>query len=59
MNTGEAVDPDFIKRPRKGHPLPNIMSLEQVAKLLKSVKNQKHRMMLSIGYGCGLRSGRW
>ncbi len=57
VNTGKAVDPDFIKRPRKGHPLPNIFSLEQVAKLLKSVKNQKHRMMLSVGYGCGLRSG--
>lgn len=57
VNTGEPVDPDFIKRPRKGHPLPNIMSLEQVAKLLKVLKNQKHRMMLSIGYACGLRSG--
>lgn len=57
VNTGATVDPDFIKRPRKGHPLPNIFSLEQVAKLLKPIKNQKHRMMLSIGYGCGLRSG--
>lgn len=57
VNTGKAVDPDFIKRPRKGRPLPNIFSLEQVSTLIKSVKNEKHRMMLSVGYGCGLRSG--
>lgn len=57
VNTGKAVDPDFIKRPRKGRPLPNIFSLEQMSTLIKSVRNEKHRMMLSIGYGCGLRSG--
>ncbi len=55
--TGKAVDPDFIKRPRKGRPLPNIFSLEQVSTLIKSIRNEKHRVMLSIGYGCGLRSG--
>lgn len=57
VNSGKVIKPEFIKRPRSGHHLPRIFSLEQVAKLLSSIKNQKHRMLLSVGYGCGLRSG--
>lgn len=54
---GRKVTPDFISRPRREKPLPSVMSMEQIAKLLGSVRNTKHRMMLSMIYGCGLRSG--
>jgi integrase/recombinase XerD len=55
--TGLKVAPEFIGRPRKGNPLPRVLSLEQIRGLLLSVQNQKHRMMLSLIYACGLRSG--
>jgi len=57
VNIGLHIKPELIRRPRNGHAIPDIFSLEQIAELLMSVKNQKHRMILSIGYGCGLRSG--
>lgn len=54
---GRKVTPEFISRPRREKPLPSVMSMEQIATLLGSVRNMKHRMMLSMIYGCGLRSG--
>jgi Site-specific recombinase XerD len=44
-----------MERPRKGSPLPNVLSKEDVAKLLSSTENIKHKAMLSLIYSCGLR----
>ena len=41
--------------PRKEHKLPKIFSIEQVQKLLAVVTNPKHRMMISLFYGSGVR----
>ncbi|MBN2664950.1 MAG: tyrosine-type recombinase/integrase [Bacteroidales bacterium] len=49
------IDPGEITRPRPQHRLPNVLSKEQVKRILDSVKNEKHRVMLSLVYGCGLR----
>ena len=45
---------DFC-RPRKAKTLPKVLSLEEVFSILDATKNIKHRTILSVIYGCGLR----
>lgn len=49
------IDPGRIDRPRTRHRLPNVLGKEDVKKILNSVTNEKHRVMLSLIYACGLR----
>ena len=44
-----------MERPRKGSPLPKVLSKEDVAKLLNTTENIKHKAILSLIYSCGLR----
>lgn len=44
-----------LARPRKEKKLPNVLSKNEVKKLLGSISNIKHRAALSLIYGCGLR----
>jgi site-specific recombinase XerD len=41
--------------PRKTHKLPNVFSVDQIKQLLAVISNPKHRMMVSLFYGSGLR----
>ncbi len=45
---------DFC-RPRKSKTLPKVLSMEEVAKILDTTNNIKHKAILSTIYGCGLR----
>jgi integrase/recombinase XerD len=49
------IDPGKIGRPRTRHQLPNVLSKEDVRRILLSHSNEKHRVMLSLIYACGLR----
>jgi len=49
------IDPGKLDRPRSRHRLPNVLSKEDVKKILTSLANEKHRVMLSLIYACGLR----
>ena len=51
----EVIDPGSFTRPRTRHKLPNVLSKEEVKKILSAPMNEKHRAILSIIYGCGLR----
>ncbi|MCK5839410.1 MAG: tyrosine-type recombinase/integrase, partial [Bacteroidales bacterium] len=44
-----------IERPRRRHPLPKVLSKEEVIKLLSTITNLKHRAIISIIYSAGLR----
>jgi len=44
-----------IERPRREHRLPVVLSKQEVAAILTSLTNLKHRTMLSMIYACGLR----
>ncbi|HTK35606.1 MAG TPA: tyrosine-type recombinase/integrase [Caulobacteraceae bacterium] len=44
-----------LARVRQEDRLPQVLSPEEVALLLHCVPNLKHRLILSIAYGCGLR----
>jgi integrase/recombinase XerD len=46
-----------IKRPHKDKKLPIVLSKEEVAKILDSVDNLKHRALLMLVYSAGLRVG--
>jgi integrase/recombinase XerD len=49
------IDPGEFTRPRPQHRLPNVLSKEEVKRILDAPVNEKHRAMLSLIYACGLR----
>ncbi len=44
-----------VPRPRKGTQLPKVLSKEEMIRLIKAIKNVKHKTMIMLGYACGLR----
>jgi integrase/recombinase XerD len=48
-------DIDQIERPRREKKLPNVLSKQEVKRILEASVNMKHRLMLSLIYACGLR----
>lgn len=44
-----------IPRLKEDKKLPSVLGVTKVKDLLESLANEKHRMMLSLAYGCGLR----
>lgn len=46
-----------LPRPKTGRKLPEILSREEVEKILDTCENPKHRLMLSMLYSAGLRVG--
>ena len=51
------IDLEKIHRPRRERVLPNVLSKEEVKRLLEAHRNVKHKAMLSLVYSCGLRRG--
>jgi integrase/recombinase XerD len=49
------MDVELIHRPRPPKLLPNVLSKEEVKRILDAHDNMKHRTMLSLIYSCGLR----
>ncbi len=41
--------------PKKPQRIPELLTREEVGRILMACENPKHRMMLIMGYGCGLR----
>lgn len=46
------IELGYLKRPKR---LPEAMTAEEVASLISSTENPKHRLILELLYGCGLR----
>lgn len=55
VTLGRAGLGERLARVRQEDRLPQVLSPEEVALLLHCVPNLKHRLILSIAYGCGLR----
>ena len=49
------IEIDNIERPRRAKKLPKVISKNDVMLMLKKIRNQKHRMALTMIYACGLR----
>jgi len=54
---GSVLITEQLERPRTEHRLPNVLSKEEISEILQALVNQKHRVMLSLIYACGLRRG--
>jgi site-specific recombinase XerD len=46
---------DFYIKMKKPDTLPNILSVEEIKKIINSIANIKHRAIISAIYSCGLR----
>lgn len=44
-----------VPRPKKPLQVPKTLSKEQIARLLNSIENRKHKTIVMLAYGCGLR----
>jgi site-specific recombinase XerD len=44
-----------IPKPKKPYQLPKVLSREEIAARIKAIENLKHKTMIMLGYGCGLR----
>lgn len=52
VQTSEPINISYAKRPGK---LPDILSRDDIMKLLHATKNIKHKLLLALAYGAGLR----
>ncbi len=57
MYSKEDIISEEIERPRKIQYLPNVLSKEEVRSILLSCVNIKHKCLLTVIYGAGLRIG--
>jgi site-specific recombinase XerD len=55
IRRGEIVDD--IRGPRAARPLPIVLSAQEVARLFKAIPSLKHRTILMLAYGAGMRVG--
>lgn len=46
-----------IPRPKKEHKLPAVLTLAECASIFSVIDNPKHKLLLLLGYGAGLRLG--
>jgi len=46
---------DKLEQPRKERKLPLVFSKEEVARIISSIRNEKHRVIISLIYSAGLR----
>lgn len=53
---GRPWDAFKIRRPRVEKKLPNVLTVQEVEKILSSIENFKHRTMLMLLYSSGLRA---
>jgi site-specific recombinase XerD len=52
MKSGDAIDIRFAKTPSK---LPVVLSRNEIQEILKTIKNEKHHLMIALAYSAGLR----
>lgn len=45
----------YIPRPKRNKKIPEILTKEEVKKMIEVTSNIKHRLILKVLYGCGLR----
>ena len=52
---GKPVEKYYVPRPRREKRLPEVLSEEEVTKILKQIKNLKHKCIIYLIYSSGLR----
>jgi len=49
---GKDVDITYMKRPLR---IPSVLTQEEIIDIISSIRNPKHKMLIEMIYGCGLR----
>jgi site-specific recombinase XerD len=44
-----------LPNPKKNSPLPDILTIEEIKRIIDSTSNIKHKLIIKLIYGCGLR----
>lgn len=44
-----------IPRPKRPQQLPKVLNKEEIAAIIKAIQNVKHKTIIMLAYGCGLR----
>lgn len=57
INKNSKVEIDEIERAKRKRKLPTVLSKSEVEKIIRSTQNLKHKTLLLMVYGCGLRRG--
>ncbi len=52
LKSPQKIDLKFAKRSKK---LPVVLSRKEIEKIIEATKNPKYKLMISLGYACGLR----
>lgn len=52
VKTPRKIDLKFAKRSKK---LPIVLSRNEITRIIRNIKNSKHRLLISLAYGAGLR----
>lgn len=52
-----AIDEIELTRPSKSRKLPEILSIEEILRLIQVTHNLKHRLVIAMLYSCGMRIG--
>lgn len=52
---GKPVEKYYVPRPRREKKLPQVLSEEEVTRILKQIKNLKHKCIIYLIYSAGLR----
>ncbi|MXV53334.1 tyrosine-type recombinase/integrase [Pedobacter sp. HMF7647] len=55
ITSNTSMETELLHRPKREKKLPNVLSREEIKKILDTPVNIKHRMMLCMIYSCGLR----
>ena len=55
--SGRKLEIEKLERPRREHRLPVVLSKEEVMAILVKIPNPKHRLLIALLYGTGLRIG--
>jgi site-specific recombinase XerD len=51
----QTLSKQHVLRPRRGKYLPDYFTIEEMAAILSSTGNRKHKLMIAIGYTAGMR----
>jgi len=44
-----------LKHPKRNKPIPEVLSLKEIKSMIDATENIKHRLVIKLLYGCGLR----
>jgi len=47
----------YVENPKRNKPIPEVLSIDEIKRLIDSVDNVKHKLIIRLMYGCGLRVG--